>query len=528
MSGLGANLRDVRWDQVQLVPFKRNFYQEHPTVARMSKEEVQDWYRQHSVIMGHGTDIPNPIRTFEEASYPSYVMESIREQKFVKPTIIQSLTWPVALQGRDCIGIAETGSGKTLAFCLPSLLHIKDQPPIRPGDGPVALVLAPTRELAKQIDDEYVKYGRSARVRTICVYGGTPKGPQARQLRSGVEVVIATPGRLIDLLEMGCTNLQRVTYLVIDEADRMLDMGFEPQLRKIVGQVRPDRQTLMWSATWPREIQQLAREFLSRDHVQFNIGTVDVTANHNVTQLFEFCSSYEKRDRFMRFLERNIRDGRMIVFTGTKRMADELTRHLRQSGYPALGIHGDKGQVERDYVMNQFKSGESPICIATDVAARGLDVHDIRYVVNYDMAACIEDYVHRIGRTARAGKRGTSWTLLTQDDAKMARDLIRILREANQPVPDQLKEFAEARFQGRGGRGGPRDRWGRAGGGSSGITGANAIPTGRPSYGAPAAPSGYPASQMGGPPQGMPPMMPYGYYPPPPMGYPPQGGIPPR
>ncbi|KAA6363607.1 MAG: putative ATP-dependent RNA helicase dbp2, partial [Streblomastix strix] len=205
------------------------------------------------------------------------------------------------------------------------------------------------------------------------LYGGTQKGPQINALRSGVEIVVATPGRLIDILSTNIINLRRVTYLVVDEADRMLDMGFEPQLRKIVGQIRKERQTLMWSATWPKEIQQLAFDFMIKDAtVRFNIGSLDVTANARVKQLFTFCSSNDKMNILVKFLEKNMRDGRMLIFTDTKRMADEVTVHMRRGGVPALTIHGDKGQQERDWVMAEFKSGRAPICVATDVASRGI------------------------------------------------------------------------------------------------------------------------------------------------------------
>ncbi len=206
--------------------------------------------------------MPKPVSTFEEASFPEYVLAEVTRAGFSEPTPIQAQGWPMALLGRDLVGLAETGSGKTLAYLLPAVVHINAQPHLAPGDGPIVLCLAPTRELAVQIQAECAKFGTTSRIKSTCVYGGAPKGPQAGDLRRGVEIVIATPGRLIDMLESRITNLRRVTYLVLDEADRMLDMGFEPQIRKIVAQIRPDRQTLLWSATWPKEIQALGRDFL--------------------------------------------------------------------------------------------------------------------------------------------------------------------------------------------------------------------------------------------------------------------------
>lgn len=341
-----------------------------------------------------GKNIPRPVETFDEAGFPQYVISEVKAQGFDKPTSIQSQGWPMALSGRDVVGIAETGSGKTLTYCLPAIVHINAQPLLAPGDGPIVLVLAPTRELAVQIQTEITKFGKSSRIRNTCVYGGVPKGPQIRDLSRGVEVCIATPGRLIDMLEAGRTNLRRVTYLVLDEADRMLDMGFEPQIRKIISQIRPDRQTCMWSATWPKEVRQLAQDFL-HDYIQVNIGSMDLSANHRITQIVEVVSEFEKRDRMTKHLEKMMdedKNSKVLIFTGTKRVADEITRFLRQDGWPALcefysfvflfmlyilltiisAIHGDKQQNERDWVLNEFKTGKSPIMVATDVASRGI------------------------------------------------------------------------------------------------------------------------------------------------------------
>eukprot|EP00770_Monocercomonoides_exilis_P008066 MONOS_8024.1-p1 / transcript=MONOS_8024.1 / gene=MONOS_8024 / organism=Monocercomonoides_exilis_PA203 / gene_product=ATP-dependent RNA helicase DDX5/DBP2 / transcript_product=ATP-dependent RNA helicase DDX5/DBP2 / location=Mono_scaffold00291:47696-49536(-) / protein_length=399 / sequence_SO=supercontig / SO=protein_coding / is_pseudo=false len=398
MGGLGSNLPQ-NIDFSDAPPVRKDFYVEHPETARLSENDVQWFYREHQVT-AIGENIPKPCMKFEHANFSSDIMNAIARSGFKEPTLIQQISWPTALSGRDLIGIAETGSGKTLAFALPGITHLLAQPPIRRGDGPIMLVLAPTRELAVQIETEMRKY--CGRVRTVCLYGGVSKVPQMRQLREGVEVVIATPGRLIDLISAQCTNLKRVTYLVIDEADRLLEMGFEEQLRKIVSQIRPDRQTLMWSATWPKDIRQLAFDFLNqKTTVRFHIGSIEIRANARVTQLFTFCSIMEKQHKLVSFLEENMRDGRILIFTDTKRMADELTTLLRTNGFPALSIHGDKSQGERDWVMAEFKSGRSSICIATDVASRGIDVSDIKYVINYDVPKNIEDYVHRIGRTAR-------------------------------------------------------------------------------------------------------------------------------
>ncbi|KAJ2857384.1 ATP-dependent RNA helicase dbp2 [Coemansia erecta] len=467
------------WDVQSLPTFEKNFYIEHPAVASRSEQEVNEYRDIHEMTI-HGDGIPNPITTFVEAGFPDYVMSEITKLGFEKPTAIQSQGWPMALSGRDMVGIAATGSGKTLAYTLPGIVHINAQPLLQPGDGPIVLILAPTRELAVQIQTECNKYGSSSRIRNTCVYGGVPRGPQIRDLKRGVEICIATPGRLIDMLQMGITNLRRVTYLVLDEADRMLDMGFEPQIRKIVDQIRPDRQTLMWSATWPKEVQQLARDFL-HDYIQVNIGSLDLAASHHIKQIVEVIPEADKRSRLSRHLEQimNQRENKTIIFSMTKRNADDITRNLRQDGWPALAIHGDKSQNERDWVIDQFRDGKSPIMVATDVASRGLDIKDVKFVINYDFPNNVEDYVHRIGRTGRAGASGTAITFFTTENARSSKDLVHILLEAKQEIPQALEEMARYNSRGGGlgrwgrggrgaGRGGGRGRFGSSGRGSGG------------------------------------------------------------
>ncbi|ELU40425.1 RNA helicase [Rhizoctonia solani AG-1 IA] len=374
MGGLGGGLRSVDWASQTLTKFEKNFYREHPKVSARSDAEIADFRKQKEMKV-QGRDIPRPVTTFEEAGFPDYILTTIKMQGFTSPSPIQCQAWPMALSGRDVVAIAQTGSGKTISFALPAMLHINAQPLLSPGDGPIALVLAPTRELAVQIQQECTKFGSNSRIRNTAIYGGAPKGPQIRDLQRGVEIVIATPGRLIDMLETGKTNLRRITYLVMDEADRMLDMGFEPQIRKIVGQIRPDRQTLMFSATWPKDVQKLASDFLT-DFMQVNIGSMELTANHNIKQNVEICTDFEKRSKLIKHLDQiSSENAKVLIFVGTKRVADDITKYLRQDGWPALAIHGDKEQYvlrERDWVLGEFKSGRSPILIATDVASRGL------------------------------------------------------------------------------------------------------------------------------------------------------------
>ncbi|KAM0348658.1 hypothetical protein ACHAPU_004093 [Fusarium lateritium] len=473
MGALGAGLKNQEWDFNSLPKFEKSFYKEHPDVAGRSDEDVEAFRKKHQMTIA-GKEIPRPVETFDEAGFPRYVMDEVKAQGFPAPTAIQSQGWPMALSGRDVVGIAETGSGKTLTYCLPSIVHINAQPLLAPGDGPIVLVLAPTRELAVQIQEEMKKFGKSSRIRNTCVYGGVPKGPQIRDLSRGVEVCIATPGRLIDMLEAGKTNLRRVTYLVLDEADRMLDMGFEPQIRKIIGQIRPDRQTLMYSATWPKEVRALASDFL-QDFIQVNIGSMELAANHRITQIVEVVTEMEKRDRMIKHLEKVMenKENKILLFVGTKRVADEITRFLRQDGWPALSIHGDKQQNERDWVLDQFKTGKSPIMVATDVASRGIDVRNITHVLNYDYPNNSEDYIHRIGRTGRAGALGTAITLFTTDNQKQARDLVNVLQEAKQQIDPRLAEMTR---YGGGGGGRGYGGWGRGRGG--GRANSNNMPIG--------------------------------------------------
>ncbi|KAG2728823.1 hypothetical protein I3760_01G222100 [Carya illinoinensis] len=419
-----------------LTPFEKNFYVESSSVTAMSDREV-DEYRQRREITIEGRDIPKPVTSFRDVGFPDYVMLEITRAGFVEPAAIQAQGWPMALKGRDLIGIAETGSGKTLAYLLPAIVHVNAQPILAPGDGPIVLVLAPTRELAVQIQNEATKFGASSKIKNTCIYGGVPKGPQVRDLQKGVEIVIATPGRLMDMLESHHTNLRRVTYLVLDEADRMLDMGFEPQIRKLVSQIRPDRQTLYWSATLPKEVEQLARQFLYNPY-KVIIGSPDLKANHAIRQHVDIVSEHQKYNKLVKLLE-DIMDGsRILIFMDTKKGCDQISRQLRMDGWPALSIHGDKSQAERDWVLSEFKAGKSPIMTATDVAARGLDVKDVKYVINYDFPGSLEDYVHRIGRTGRAGAKGTAYTFFTAASARFAKELISILKEAGQKVSPEL------------------------------------------------------------------------------------------
>ncbi|XP_075940413.1 putative ATP-dependent RNA helicase DDX17 [Anarhichas minor] len=453
----GDRLRKKRWDLDELPKFEKNFYVEHSEVQRMSQYDVEEYCRKKEITV-RGSGCPKPVTSFQQAQFPQHVLDVLMQQNFKEPTAIQTQGFPLALSGRDMVGIAQTGSGKTLSYLLPAIVHISHQPYLERGDGPICLVLAPTRELAQQVQQVACDYGKSSRIKSTCVYGGAPKGPQIRDLERGVEICIATPGRLIDFLEAGKTNLRRCTYLVLDEADRMLDMGFEPQIRKIMDQIRPDRQTLMWSATWPKEVRQLAEDFL-KDYVQINVGALELSANHNILQIVDVCIESEKEHKLIQLMEEIMaeKENKTIIFAETKKRCDDLTRRMRRDGWPAMCIHGDKSQPERDWVLSEFRSGKAPILIATDVASRGLDVEDVKFVINYDYPSSSEDYIHRIGRTARSTNKGTAYTFFTPGNLRQARELIRVLEEARQAINPKLLQLVDT---GRGGGGRPRFRSG--------------------------------------------------------------------
>lgn len=425
-----------------------------------------DSYCQHHEISVTGDNIPAPFMTFEATGFAPEILREIHAAGFSSPTPIQAQTWPIALQSRDIVAIAKTGSGKTLGYLIPAFMHLK-QCRNNPQIGPTVLVLSPTRELATQIQDEAIKFGRSSRISCTCLYGGAPKGPQLREIERGVDIVVATPGRLNDILEMKKINFSQVSFLVLDEADRMLDMGFEPQIRSIVSVIPPRRQTLMYTATWPKEVRKIAGDLLVNP-VQVNIGNDELSANKSITQHVEVVLPMEKQRRLEQIIRTQERGSKIIIFCSTKKLCDQLARNLR--GYGAAAIHGDKNQSDRDFVLNQFRVGKAPILVATDVAARGLDIKDIRVVINYDFPTGIEDYVHRIGRTGRAGATGVAYTFISDQDCKHAAELVKILEGANQRVPPQVREMAArgASFY-RGSRGGGQSRWGDSGGSGRGM-----------------------------------------------------------
>lgn len=381
------------------------------------------------------------LEKFVDAGLPSEVLECCKN--FEKPSPIQSHSWPFLLDGRDFIGIARTGSGKTLAFGIPAIMHITTKRKSKKSKNPVCLVLSPTRELAQQISDVLCEAGKPTGVQSVCLYGGVDKHHQKASLRSGVDIVIGTPGRLQDLMEMGACNLKEVSFVVLDEADRMLDLGFEPAVRAILSQTCSVRQMVMFSATWPPEVHQLAQEFMDPNPIKVVVGSEDLAANHDVMQIVEVLEDRARDERLQCLLEKyhKSRRNRVLVFVLYKKEASRVEMMLQKRGWKVVSISGDKQQHARTKALSLFKDGSCPLLIATDVAARGLDIPDVEVVINYSFPLTTEDYVHRIGRTGRAGKKGVAHTFFTKDNKGLSGELINVLREAGQTVPAALLNF---------------------------------------------------------------------------------------
>jgi len=426
-------------------PFKKKFYTMAPETEAMPKAKVKEYHSEHSITLyGKGRKKFKPLLTFGELGFSKNIMKVTAG--FKAPTPIQAQCWPILGSGRDIIGIAETGSGKTLAFTIPGLAHLQHRLTSggdKAGPGkPMMLIISPTRELAMQSQVVLEEAGRSCKVRSVCVYGGVPKWEQKKQLSQGVEVVVATPGRLIDLMSEGACDLSQVSFLVLDEADRMLDQGFERDIRQIIGETHPARQTALFSATWPDSVRELAHSFLSRP-IKVTIGSDDLAAGTRITQIVEVVEDRARELKLQQLLKKYHADrkNRILIFALYKKEAARLEGNLSRAGWVATSIHGDKSQEGRTKAVEQFKSGEVPLLVATDVAARGLDIPGVDFVINFSFPLTIEDYVHRIGRTGRAGREGTAHTFFQQCDKLRAGELVKVLTDAGQKVPPAMMDF---------------------------------------------------------------------------------------
>ncbi|EPY49938.1 ATP-dependent RNA helicase Prp11 [Schizosaccharomyces cryophilus OY26] len=427
--------------------FRKDFYVEPEELKHLTPREVDELRASLEGIKVRGIDCPKPVTSWSQCGLSAQTMDVIRGLGYGNPTSIQSQAIPAISSGRDVIGVAKTGSGKTIAFLLPMFRHIRDQRPLRNGEGPIGIIMTPTRELAVQIHRECKPFAKALNLRAVCAYGGAPIKDQIAELKRGAEIVVCTPGRMIDVLSANqgrVTNLHRCTYLVLDEADRMFDLGFEPQVMRIINNVRPNRQTVLFSATFPRAMEALARKVLKKP-IEITVGGRSVVASE-VEQIVEVRSEESK---FMRLLEllgelyNTKADVRTLVFVDRQEAADALFADLMKRGYTSNSIHGGKEQNDRDSTISDFKAGVFDVLIATSVAARGLDVKSLQLVVNYDCPNHMEDYVHRVGRTGRAGHTGVAVTFITPDQEKYAVDIAKALQLSKQHVPDELRKLAQ-------------------------------------------------------------------------------------
>ncbi|CAG8699492.1 15207_t:CDS:10 [Dentiscutata erythropus] len=441
------DLAAVDHTQVKYEPFRKDFYIEPPEMHDLTPDQVDLIRVELGGIKIRGVDCPKPIQKWTHAGLPAACLHVIRKLNFEKPTPIQSQAIPAIMAGRDVIGVAKTGSGKTIAFLLPMFRHIKDQRPLEQMEGPVAIIMTPTRELAVQIHKECKHFLKGLNLRAVCAYGGSPIKDQIAELKRGAEIIVCTPGRMIDLLCANSgrvTNLKRVTYLVLDEADRMFDMGFEPQVMKIVNNVRPDRQTVLFSATFPRQMESLARKVLKKP-LEITVGGRSVVAQ-DVTQIVEVREDNTKFVRLLEILGQQYNDdpdARTLIFVDRQEAADNLLRDLIRKGYPCMSLHGGKDQLDRDSTIADFKSGVCQLLIATSVAARGLDVKQLKLVINFECPNHMEDYVHRVGRTGRAGNKGTAYTFITPEQDRYAMDIVKALKLSGGHVSPELQQLAD-------------------------------------------------------------------------------------
>ena len=423
-------------------PFRKNFYVEVPDLAKLTLEEVDAYRQELGGIRVVGRDVPKPIRTWAQSGVNNKVLEVLKKCNYEKPTPVQAQGIPSIMSGRDVIGIAKTGSGKTLAFLLPMFRHVLDQPPLEENDGPIAIIMTPTRELALQIHKEARKFCKPLGLKPVCIYGGSGISEQIAELKRGSEIIVCTPGRMIDMLTANSgrvTNCRRCTYLVLDEADRMFDMGFEPQVTKIISNIREDRQTVMFSATFPRQLEALARKLL-KSPIEIEVGGRSIVCS----DISQHVVVIEEDNKFLKLLELlglYQDQGSVLAFVEKQESADILFKDLLKRGYPCLSLHGGMDQFDRDSTITDFKNGNVKIMVATSVAARGLDVKQLNLVVNYDCPNHYEDYVHRVGRTGRAGNKGVAFTFITPDEGKLAQDIIKALEVSKAATPEELKKL---------------------------------------------------------------------------------------
>ncbi|XVF29244.1 hypothetical protein REPUB_Repub15cG0104400 [Reevesia pubescens] len=438
----------------------------HWSEKKLEEMTERDWriFREDFNISYKGSKIPRPTRSWSESKLSAELLKAVERVGYKKPSPIQMAAIPLGLQQRDVIGIAETGSGKTAAFVLPMLSYISRLPPRteeNETEGPYAVVMAPTRELAQQIEDETMKFAHYLGIKVVSIVGGQSIEEQGFKIGQGCEVVIATPGRLLDCLERRYAVLNQCNYVVLDEADRMIDMGFEPQVVGVLdampsSNLKPEnedeeldekriyRTTYMFSATMPPAVERLARKYL-RNPVVVTIGTAGKTTDL-ISQHVMMMKESEKFPRLQKLLN-DLGDKTAIVFVNTKKNADTISKNLDKAGYKVTTLHGGRSQEQREISLEGFRAKRFNVLVATDVAGRGIDIPDVAHVINYDMPGNIEMYTHRIGRTGRAGKTGVATTFLTFHDTDVFFDLKQMLVQSGSPVPPELAKHEASKFK---------------------------------------------------------------------------------
>ncbi|KAF2454798.1 pre-mRNA-splicing ATP-dependent RNA helicase prp28 [Lineolata rhizophorae] len=453
---------------------QRNAIDKHWSEKRLDQMRERDWriFKEDFNISTKGGSIPNPMRSWDESGLPKRLMEIVDSVGYVEPTPVQRACIPIALQSRDLIGVAVTGSGKTAAFLLPLLVYISELPALdefSKNDGPYAIILAPTRELAQQIEIEATKFAKPLGFTCVSIVGGHSIEEQAYNLRHGAEIIIATPGRLVDCIERRVLVLNQCCYVIMDEADRMIDLGFEEPVNKILDALpvqneKPDsdmaenaavmsqhiggkdryRQTMMYTATMPPAVERIARKYLRRP-AYVTIGNVG-EAVETVEQRVEFVSGEDKRKkRLHEILSCGEFTPPIIVFVNIKRNCDAVARDIQNMGFSAVTLHGSKTQDKREEALEGLRKGTKEVLVATDLAGRGIDVPDVSVVINFNMATNIESYTHRIGRTGRAGKSGVAITFLGNEDADVMYDLKQMLQKSSiSRVPEELRKHEAA------------------------------------------------------------------------------------
>lgn len=449
------------------VPARLNDFTDKQIEDLFAQNEVSEDFQvyESAEVKVHGSNKIDPIEQFPRCGVNNQLLSNIAKMGYKFPTAVQKYSIPYVLNGQDLIVTSQTGSGKTAAFMLPVITQLlKSQISLQPS----VVIMCPTRELAIQIEDQINKFADQTGLHTVCVFGGAPIHHQLRQLNYACNILVATPGRLNDILKRGQLTLSRVQYLILDEADRMLDMGFAPQIDEVINGFDmtkvENRQTLLFSATFPVEVQNLARNYMKSDFTRIEVGLQDPPSL--IEQHFEYVRDFDKFPALIDFLNAN--DCPTLVFAERKTSVDRIEDYLYDENYPVVAIHGDRDMDNRLAALDGFTTGRARIMVATDVAARGIDIPNVGHVINMDLPTDVDSYIHRIGRTGRAGRRGIATSFWNESNEPFLIALLAHLRKTQQPIPDGLEDFAQhvaqqrrsgnSRGRGKPRRGMPRDR----------------------------------------------------------------------